>query len=82
MDTYDLVIRGGTIVDGTGAAAYVGDIAVRGGMIAAMGAIDGTAEREIDATGLTVTPGFIDLHTHYDGQAIWSSRLNPRPRTG
>lgn len=82
MDTYDLVIRGGTIVDGTGAAAYVGDIAVRGGMIAAMGAIDGTAEREIDATGLTVTPGFIDLHTHYDGQAIWSSRLNPSSSHG
>ncbi|MFB0874869.1 MULTISPECIES: amidohydrolase family protein [unclassified Sphingobium] len=82
METYDLIIRGGTVVDGTGAAARVADIAVRNGVIVAVGQADGTAESEIDATGLTVTPGFIDLHTHYDGQAIWSSRLNPSSSHG
>lgn len=82
MKTYDLIIRGGTVVDGTGAPARVADIGVRNGVIVAVGQADGTAESEIDATGLTVTPGFIDLHTHYDGQAIWSSRLNPSSSHG
>ncbi|HET9629569.1 MAG TPA: amidohydrolase family protein [Novosphingobium sp.] len=82
MSTYDLIIRGGSIVDGTGAPAFSGDIAVRDGIIVAVGAVEGTASSEIDATGLTVTPGFIDLHTHYDGQAIWSSRLNPSSSHG
>src|SRR5579884_4543392 len=75
--TYDLVIRNGSIVDGLGGEPYVGDVAVRNGVIASVGKVDGSGAREIDATGLLVTPGFIDLHTHYDGQSIWSDRLNP-----
>ena len=67
---YELVIRNGTIVDGLGGAPFVGDVAVSGGVIAAVGRIDERGIREIDATGLLITPGFIDLHTHYDGQAI------------
>jgi len=85
--TYDLLIRNGTIVDGQGGEPYVGDVAVHDGVIAAVGpqknAANGeTAEREIDATGLLVTPGFVDLHTHYDGQAIWSDRLTPSSAHG
>ena len=81
--TYDLLIRNGTIVDGLGGETYVGDVAVRDGVIAAVGHVNGdTAEHEIDATGLLVTPGFVDLHTHYDGQAIWSERLTPSSAHG
>src|SRR6201984_1168454 len=81
--TYDLIIRNGTIVDGSGGEPYVGDVAVKDGVIAAVGAVNGaTAEREIDAGGLLVTPGFVDLHTHYDGQAIWSERLTPSSAHG
>jgi N-acyl-D-amino-acid deacylase len=80
---YDLLIRNGTIVDGLGGEPYVGDIAVHDDVIAAVGSINGdTAGREIDATGLLVTPGFVDLHTHYDGQAIWSERLTPSSAHG
>jgi N-acyl-D-aspartate/D-glutamate deacylase len=79
---YDLIIRNGTIVDGLGGKPYVGDVAVVGGAIAALGSVDGDATREIDATGLLVTPGFIDLHTHYDGQAIWSDRMTPSSAHG
>jgi N-acyl-D-aspartate/D-glutamate deacylase len=80
--TYDLVIRNGTIVDGLGGEPSVGDVAVSGGVIAAVGAVDGEGTREIDATGLLVTPGFVDLHTHYDGQAIWSDRMTPSSAHG
>jgi len=81
--TYDLLIRNGTIVDGLGGEPYVGDVAVRDGVIAAVGHVNGdSAEHEIDATGLLVTPGFVDLHTHYDGQAIWSERLTPSSAHG
>ncbi|MET0698501.1 MAG: amidohydrolase family protein [Mycobacterium sp.] len=80
--TYDLCIRGGTIVDGLGGEPYVGDVAVSDGVITAIGSVDGTADREIDATGLLVTPGFVDLHTHYDGQAIWSERMTPSSAHG
>ena len=84
--TYDLIIRNGTIVDGLGGEPFVGDVAVRDGVIRAVGAVgsvnDATATREIDATGLLVTPGFVDLHTHYDGQAIWSERLTPSSANG
>ncbi len=73
--SYDLVIRNGTIVDGLGGEPYQGDVAVSDGVIVAVGAVDGPGAREIDATGLLVTPGFVDLHTHYDGQAIWSDRM-------
>ncbi|CPR11689.1 amidohydrolase [Mycobacterium bohemicum DSM 44277] len=81
--TYDLLIRNGTIVDGLGGEPYVGDVAVADGVIAAVGSVNGSsAVREIDATGLLVTPGFVDLHTHYDGQAIWSDRLTPSSANG
>ena len=79
---YDLVIRNGTIVDGLGAEPYRGDVAVTGGVIVAVGTVEGDADREIDATGLLVTPGFVDLHTHYDGQAIWSQRMSPSSSHG
>ena len=79
---YDLIIRNGTIVDGLGGEPYLGDVAVSEGVIAAVGAVDGSGTREIDATGLLVTPGFIDLHTHYDGQAIWSDRMTPSSAHG
>ena len=80
--TYDLIIRGGTIVDGLGGEPFVGDVGVRDGVIASVGAVAGDAKREIDATGLLVTPGFVDLHTHYDGQAIWSDRMTPSSAHG
>src|ERR1700752_5008482 len=74
---HDTVIRGGTIVDGTGAAAYTGDIALEAGRIAHVGGKAGPGKREIDANGLLVTPGWVDAHTHYDGQATWDSELAP-----
>jgi N-acyl-D-amino-acid deacylase len=81
--TYDLIIRNGSIVDGLGGEPYVGDVAVKDNVIKAVGAINGAAAaREIDATGLLVTPGFVDLHTHYDGQSIWSERLTPSSAHG
>ena len=79
---YDLIIRNGTIVDGLGGEPFVGDVAISDGVIAAVGSVDGEAAREIDATGLLVTPGFVDLHTHYDGQAIWSERMTPSSAHG
>ena len=73
---HDLVIRGGTIVDGTGAERFAGDVAVDGGRIAAVGGrLDG--ERVIDADGAIVTPGWVDVHTHYDGQVTWDDQLDP-----
>lgn len=75
--TYDLIIRGGTVVDGTGASARTADVAVTDGTIVAVGRIDGTARRTVDADGLTVTPGFVDVHTHFDGQATWDPHLTP-----
>jgi N-acyl-D-amino-acid deacylase len=74
---YDLVVRGGTIVDGTGAASFVGDVAIQDGKVASVGAIAEAGREEIDATGKIVTPGFVDIHTHYDGQATWDSVLTP-----
>src|SRR4051794_20149314 len=74
---YDIVIRGGTIMDGNGGTPFVGDVAVKDGKIAAVGAIGGSGDEEIDAKGLSVTPGFVDIHTHYDGQAVWDSNLAP-----
>lgn len=80
--SFDLCIRNGTIVDGLGGEPYVGDIGISDGVITAIGSVDGAAAREIDATGLLVTPGFVDLHTHYDGQAIWSDRMTPSSAHG
>ena len=74
---HDLVIRGGTIVDGTGAARYAADIAIDGGVITAIGHISTQGRNEIDATGKIVAPGFVDIHTHYDGQATWDSEMAP-----
>lgn len=74
---HDLVIRGGTIVDGTGAERFRGDIAVDGGTITEVGKVSEQGRREIDATDLIVTPGFVDIHTHYDGQATWDSIIAP-----
>jgi N-acyl-D-aspartate/D-glutamate deacylase len=74
---FDVVIRGGTVMDGNGGTPYVGDVAVKGGKISAVGKVSGSAADEIDARGLSVTPGFVDLHTHYDGQAMWDSHLAP-----
>jgi N-acyl-D-aspartate/D-glutamate deacylase len=74
---FDLVIRGGTLADGTGAALRKADVAVRNGTIAAVGPGLGRGSEEIDAKGKLVTPGFVDIHTHYDGQATWDARLNP-----
>jgi N-acyl-D-amino-acid deacylase len=69
--TYDLVIRGGTVVDGTGRAAVRGDVAIEGDRIVAVGDVDTRGRREIDASGAYVTPGFIDVHTHLDAQIAW-----------
>jgi N-acyl-D-aspartate/D-glutamate deacylase len=69
--SYDLIIRNGRIVDGSGMPAFNGDVAVKDGKIAGVGKFDGTADRVIDADGLAVSPGFIDNHTHYDAQILW-----------
>jgi len=74
---YDLVVRGGTLADGTGAATYEADVAIKGGRIAAVGEVRGRGAEEIDAKGLLVTPGFVDIHTHYDGQATWDTHMQP-----
>ncbi|WP_293907134.1 amidohydrolase family protein [Phenylobacterium sp.] len=74
----DLIIRNGTIVDGTGGAPFVGDVAIQGDRIVEVGtAISGSFKREIDAAGHMVTPGWVDIHTHYDGQATWDALLAP-----
>ena len=74
---YDLIIRGGTVIDGTGKDRYVADVAIKDGKIAAIGDIAETAGKEIDASGKLVTPGWVDIHTHYDGQATWDPVLAP-----
>jgi N-acyl-D-aspartate/D-glutamate deacylase len=74
---HDIVIRGGTIVDGTGKASFTGDLAIADGRIAGVGGKQGPGKREIDASGLLVTPGWVDVHTHYDGQAMWDPLISP-----
>ena len=74
---HDLIIRGGTVVDGSGAARFQADIAIDGDQITAVGSITASAKKEIDATGMLVTPGWVDVHTHYDGQATWDPILAP-----
>lgn len=74
---HDYLIKGATIVDGTGAAPYRGDIAIAGGKIAAVGKAEGPAKETIDAAGAQATPGWVDVHTHYDGQVSWDDALNP-----
>ncbi|WP_428027765.1 N-acyl-D-amino-acid deacylase family protein [Altererythrobacter sp.] len=77
MPAFDLVIRNGTIVDGTGNQKFLGDVAVKDGLIAAVGKFTGEGAEEIDAMGKIVTPGFVDIHTHYDGQATWDAEMAP-----
>jgi N-acyl-D-aspartate/D-glutamate deacylase len=73
----DLVIKGGSVLDGTGAPARTADIAITGGVVTQVGKVDGPATRTLDADGLLVTPGFVDIHAHYDGQASWGERMIP-----
>jgi len=83
MAHYDLLIRNGEVYDGTGAAPVKQDIAVTDGVIVKVAAaIPGTATRVIDAAGKIVTPGFVDVHTHHDGQATWDSHMNPSSNLG
>ncbi len=73
----DMVIRGGTIIDGTGRPSFDADVAVHDSTIVAIGKIPESGAEEIDARGKIVTPGFVDIHTHYDGQAMWDDHLAP-----
>ena len=77
MADYNLVIRGGTVIDGTGRAPIEADVALSGNRIAAVGKVTGTGKEEINAKGKLVTPGFVDIHTHYDAQAVWDDHLAP-----
>lgn len=74
---HDLVIRDGLVVDGTGTSAYNADVAVDDGVISEVGTVSGSGREEIDAAGALVTPGFVDIHTHYDGQVIWDPEVSP-----
>ena len=74
---YDLIIRNGTIADGSGRPTRVADVAIEGNRIVAVGEVDGAAHREIDAEGKLVAPGWVDIHTHYDGQATWDPEVSP-----
>lgn len=82
MAEYDLLVRGGTVVDGTGAAAFRGDVGVRGGRIVDVGTLKGRGTRELDAEGAIVAPGFVDIHTHYDAQVFWDRMMTVSPWHG
>jgi len=75
--SHDLVIRGGTVIDGSGADRRTADVAISDGIVTEVGRVTGTATRECDADGALVIPGFVDIHTHYDGQAVWDDHLAP-----
>ena len=78
----DVVIKGGTIVDGTGGPSQQADLGIRDGRIVAIGKINEDATKTIDASGKIVSPGFVDVHTHYDAQAFWDGTLSPSPYHG
>jgi N-acyl-D-amino-acid deacylase len=78
----DLIVRNGLIVDGSGGEPYVGDVALSGGKIVEVGKVSATGGEEIDATGCIVTPGFVDIHTHYDGHVLWDTHLYPSSNHG
>src|SRR3954463_3480381 len=80
--TPDLVIRGGTVADGKGGDLFEADVAISGGRITEVGRVAGKGSEEIDARGILVTPGFVDVHTHYDGQVTWSQDITPSSQNG
>ena len=82
MSQFDLVVRAGSVLDGTGTEAYTADIGVKDGVVREIGRINSKTYQEIDADGAIVTPGFVDIHTHYDGQATWSNRMSPSSHHG
>ena len=82
MAEFDTIIRGGSVVDGTGKSAFTADVGIRDGLIAEIGTGLGRATRNIDANGLLITPGWVDIHTHYDGQATWDPVLTQSLRHG
>jgi N-acyl-D-amino-acid deacylase len=79
---YDVIVKGGQIYDGLGGDPFVGDVGVRDGKIVEVGRLSGPARETLDADGLMVTPGFVDIHTHYDGQATWADRISPSSTHG
>ena len=78
----DLIIENGEIVDGSGAEPFKGDVAIKNGLITEVGDVSCTAKNIIEATDLTVIPGFVDIHTHYDGQVTWTEELTPSSKHG
>ncbi len=82
MAQHDMVIRSGSVIDGTGQEAFTADVAIKDGLIVEVGKVSGVGRREVDAYGALVTPGFVDIHTHYDGQATWSNRMSPSSHHG
>ena len=79
---FDVVIRNGLVIDGTGAPGQIADVALNDGRIAAVGEVSESGAREIDAQGLVGAPGFVDIHTHFDAQVFWDTTLSPSPLHG
>ena len=82
MATFDLVIRGGSVIDSTGAPERTADVAITDGRIVEVGKVGGRGDRALEVAGALVIPGFVDVHTHYDGQATWDHRLQPSSHHG
>ena len=79
---FDVVIRNGLVIDGTGSPGQTADVAIRDGRIVAIGEVSDNGNHEIDAEGLVVAPGFVDVHTHFDAQVFWDTTLSPSPLHG
>jgi N-acyl-D-aspartate/D-glutamate deacylase len=79
---FDLIVRNGLIVDGSGSEPFAGDVGIKDGKISAVGTVSGSASEELDAKGCIVTPGFVDIHTHYDGHVLWDTHLSPSSNHG